>query len=154
MEKIKIKLMCYNHIKNIPEIIYHSTAYYDSKIEKLKKNMNMYKYLDYLLYSSHEIQKLTYKINKKKKINIFGEKFVENNGNKCSTIYKDKIIPLQSYFLVKDISKEDKENKIFEILLLELEDISDRSYMFSECKSLIELSNFEIKGIIMNEKNF
>ena len=91
----------------------------------------------YLFYSFHGIQKLRYKINKEDKINIFGDEFVGNNGNKCSIIYKDKFFPLQPYFLVKDINKEDKENKKFEIFLLELEDISDRSYMFHKCKSLL-----------------
>ena len=31
---------------------------------------------------------------------------------------------------MKDINKNDKENKKLEILLLELEDIKDKSYMF------------------------
>ena len=31
---------------------------------------------------------------------------------------------------MKDINKTDKENKKLEILLLELEDIKDKSYMF------------------------
>ena len=59
----------------------------------------MFKYIDYLLYSSHEIQKLIYNINNEEQIKIFGEEFVGNNENKCSIIYEDKILPLQSYFL-------------------------------------------------------
>ena len=104
--------------------------------------MNIYKYIDYLFYSSHEILKLIYKIDSPNKIRIFGEEFVGNNGNKCSIIYKDNIIPLSSYFLINDINKEDKINKKFEILLLEFEDISDRSYMFYDCKSLIIFPKF------------
>ena len=109
----------------------------------------MYKCIDYLLYSSHKIQKLTYKIVNKSKIKIFGEQFIGNNENKCAIIYKDKIIPLQSFFLFKDINREDKENQKLEILLIELEDISDRSYMFHNCFSLVEFvefSNFEINN--------
>ena len=56
--------------------------------------MNIHKHIDYLFYSSHEILKLIYKIDSPNKIRIFGEEFVGNNGNKCSIIYKDKIIPL------------------------------------------------------------
>ena len=73
--------------------------------------MNIYKYIDYLFYSSHEILKLIYKIDSPNKIRIFGEEFVGNNGNKCTIIYKDKIIPLQSYFLFKYINEEDKKMK-------------------------------------------
>ena len=72
----------------------------------------MSKYNDYLLYSSHEIRKLLYKINNENKIKIFGKEFVENNTKKCSIIYKDKIIPLQTYLLIRDINKEDQEKKI------------------------------------------
>ena len=36
--------------------------------------MNIYKYIDYLFYSSHEILKLIYKIHSPNKIRIFGMK--------------------------------------------------------------------------------
>ena len=39
--------------------------------------MNIYKYIDYLFYSSHEILKLIYKIDSPNKIRIFGEEFFE-----------------------------------------------------------------------------
>ena len=82
-----------------------------------------------------------------------------NNWNKCSITYKDKIIPLQSYFLFNDINEEDKKNKKFEKLLLELEYISDKSCMFYDCKSLIEFGNYEINkneikdNVIEEEEN-
>ena len=106
----------------------------------------MYRFIKYHFYSSLEIFKLIYKIDNENKIKIFGDEFVGNNENKCSIIYKDNIIPLRSNFLINDINKEDKENKKFEILLLELENISDRSYMFYNCKSLIIFSNFELNN--------
>ena len=71
----------------------------------------MYKYIDYLFYSSHEIQKLIYKINNEDKIKIFGEEFVGNNINKCFIVYNDKIIPLQSYFLISLLLKKTKKIK-------------------------------------------
>ena len=92
--------------------------------------MNMHKYIDYLFNSSHEIYKMIYHINNKVKIRIFWEEFVCKNRSKCSIIYKDKIFPLQSYFLIKDINKEYRGNKIFQMLLLELEDISDKVICF------------------------
>ena len=36
--KLRIKLICYNHIKNIPPIFTHLPKYYGYKIEKFKKN--------------------------------------------------------------------------------------------------------------------
>ena len=145
-ENIMIKLICYNHNSDINKIKKDFQTNIDveiEEIEKIKKNMNMYNIIDYLFYTSNEIQKLIYKIGDEDTIKIFGEQFVSNNKNKCSIIYKDKIMPLQSYFLFKDINKEDKENKKIEILLLELEDISDRSYMFYHCKSLVEFCHFD-----------
>ena len=150
IEKLKIKLICYNHISDIHKI-FHSLQIYE--IEKFKKNKNMYKFIDHPLFSTHEIQKLIYKIDNKNKIKIFGEEFVTNNSNKCLIIYKNKIIPLQSYFLFKDINIEDKKNKKFEILLYELEVISDRSYMFSDCKSLFEFANCEINNQEIKDKS-
>ena len=102
----------------------------------------MYRFIKYHFCSSLGIFKLIYKIDNENKIKIFGDEFVVNNGNKCSIIYKDNIIPLSSYFLINDINKEDKINKKFEILLLEFEDISDRSYMFYDCKSFIIFPKF------------
>ena len=143
IEKIKFKLICYNHIKEISRIFYYSLEYNAYKFEKFKKNMNMNRYIDYF----HEKQKLIYNIDNEDKIKIFGEEFIINNRNKLSIIYKDNIIPLSSYFLINDINKEDKENKKFQILLLELENISDRSYMFYDCKSLVKfaINKSEIK---------
>ena len=150
---MKIKLICYNHIPGYNNIFRYLPVNEYNDIKKFKKNMNMHRFIDYFI-PSYEIQKLVYKIdNNKDKINIFGEKFVRNNGNKCYIIYKDKIISLQSYFLVKDISQEDKENKKFEIILLELEYISDRSYMFYNCNSLIEVNaDINKNKIVYNEK--
>ena len=104
--------------------------------------MNMYRFIKYHFYSSHEIFKLIYKIDNENEINIFGDELVGNNENKFSIIYKDNILPLRSYFLINDVNKKAKENKKFEILLLEFEDISDRSYLFYNCKSLVIFPKF------------
>ena len=160
IETEKFKLLCYNHTLDNNEIP-EEFPFYDylkfNSLKTIKKNMNMniYKYIDYLFYSSHEILKLIYKIDSSNKIRILGEEFV---GNKCTIIYKDKIIPLQSYFLFNDINEEDKKNEKFEILLLELEYISDKSCMFYDCKSLIEFGNYEInkneiKDNVIEEEN-
>ena len=151
IEKIKFKLISYNHISNLNKIQKELPITKHYKIERLKyiKNMNMYKFIKYLFNKCHEIQKMIYKISDEDKIKIFGEEFVGNNGNKCLIIYRDKIFPLQTYFLIKDIDKEDKDNKKFEIILLELEEISDISYMFFNCKLLIEFIASEENGNII-----
>ena len=158
-ENLKIKLISYRDDNKFPRIFHDLLRLYISKIEKIKKNMNMYGCVDYLFYKSHEVQKLIYNIDDEGFIRIFGNKFVEKYGNKCSIIYKDKIIPLQSNFLNKDINKEDIYNKKFEILLLEFEFIRDRSYMFYDCESLVEFFNFEmndneIKDNIIERENY
>ena len=121
--------------------------------------MNMYKFIEYLYYSSHEKLILIYNVDKEDQIKIFGEEFIGSNGNKCSIIYQNKIIPFESYILVKNIDKDDKNKNIFEIVLLELEDISNKSYMFFQCTSLVELDKFElnedeIKGNKIEEEKY
>ena len=124
-----------SHITDIKEKYHNATRNIEFEIEKFNKNVNK--------YSLSLILLLLYKIDNEDKIKIFGEEFVGNNGNKYSIIYKDIIFPLQSYFLIKDINKEDKENKKFEILLLELEDITDRSYIFYNCILLVEFVEYD-----------
>ena len=159
IEKFKIKLICYNHHPDIDKISYFLTKYKYYEIEKLKRNIYMFRFIDYLFHSSYEIIRLIYNIGKEDKIQIFGEEYVGINGNKCSILYRNKIIPLQSHFLIKEINKEDKANKKFEILLFELEVITERSYMFANCKLLDKFGDFEIvksKGkdnLIEEEKN-
>ena len=144
-KKIKFKLICYNKIQDINIILkYKPNFKHFFEVKKFKKLMIMYQFFDYFLASSGEILRLMYKIDNEDKIQIFGDEYSGNNGNKCSIIYKDKIFPLQSYFLLNNIDKDDKKNKKFEILLLELEDISDRSYMLYICELLVEFANFEI----------
>ena len=111
----------------------------------------------------HKKIKMAYKTDikddSKEEIQIFGEEFVEKNRNKCSLIYKDKEFPFQKYFFVKDIDNEDKCNKKIEILLLEYEDITDRSFMFTDCYLLEELISFkdyyeELKELSENIENY
>ena len=99
---------------------------------------------------------MVYKIKQKEdKIRIFGEEFVELNEEKCNIIYRNKIFPLQEYFLIEDIDEQDKKEHKFELYLNELEDIKDRSYMFCECDSLIEFSlfNYNQKESSSNDRN-
>ena len=55
--------------------------------------------------------------NEEEKINIFGEKFVENNKDKCKYIYENKEFELTKEF---DLTNYNKSNEILEIKLFNL----------------------------------
>ena len=75
----------------------------------------------------------------KEKIRIFGEYFVKNNKDKCKVIYKEKENELKEFF--EDISTN-YNHKDDIILKLRIKDIiTDVSYMFYECDSLLLFPN-------------
>ena len=137
--KIKIKLICYNNLSYIHDKTKNEKSLYKfKKTNKFKKYINRYIYSQHLKISANEISEMVYKIKPgRNKIQIFGKKFVENNRDKCFILYKDKIRYLETYFQVKDINKEDEQLKL---LLTGLNDVSNRSYMFQECDSLVEFT--------------
>ena len=80
---------------------------------------------------------IRYKINKNSNyIKIFGRDFINKNKNICNIIYNNKVYKLMEYFDYNDVYKI---NDILEIKLLGINDITDLSYMFSNCTSLISL---------------
>ena len=92
------------------------------------------------------IIKIIYKKNKKEKIRIFGDEFVERNKKKCVIMVNGKQRELCTH-INEDEFKEDK----FNIELIEKETITDMSYMFSNCSSLIYLpniSNWNMKNVV------
>ena len=106
-----------------------------------KINLNNYiSYVNPLLYTYYN---LLYKNEpNKERIKIFGEKFVHNNKDKCIIICNDIILPLQEYLSINNndhffINKNDSRIKI---LLIELENIKNKSYMFHDCVALEQFS--------------
>ena len=86
----------------------------------------------------------------KEKIRIFGRIFVKNNKDKCKIIYNKKIFELKEYF--HDIDNNYNNNDPIKLILCLDINITDMSFMFSGCDSLIsfeELSNF----FIFNEES-
>ena len=80
---------------------------------------------------------IKYKINKEdEEINIFGENFVKNNKDKCKFIYEDKEYELNSKFSLANI---DKSKDILEIKLTGIQNVTDMSYLFFGCRSLISI---------------
>ena len=79
---------------------------------------------------------IRYKIKNEKRIRIFGNKFVENNKNRCKVKVKEEIIEIKEYYY---INEDEKENEYLDILLIGINNIIDMSYMFSNCSSLSSL---------------
>ena len=65
-------------------------------------------------------------------IQIFGDKFVKNNKEKCKIIIDNKEKEICSMIYSKD-------KNIIEIKIIEIKNITNMSYMFDECSSLISL---------------
>ena len=146
--KLKIELICLCDFFNFNEMFRGCYTLYQLNEVKTNKG-NSFNYVEYLKCSIYREIKIIYNIETNENIiRIFGSYFVNNNKEKCIIIYKDKIFPLKESFSIKDIDKEDKE---LEILLLEFENITDRSYMFHNCSLLKRFPEEEIKEIKNNE---
>ena len=80
---------------------------------------------------------------------MFGSNFVDNNNKqKCKIIYNNIEYELQEY--LNDIDKKNINDKII-IKLKGIKNITDMSYMFSGCYSLLSLpdiSKWDISNII------
>ena len=81
---------------------------------------------------------IIYNINNSNEIKIFGKEFVKNNINKCEIIFEGRKQKISEYFKITDNIKEKGKLKI---KLKEIETISNMSYLFSGCLSLIEIED-------------
>jgi surface protein len=142
----------------------------NSKVVGLCVNKKIYKfnkqtYLNSCINKSKKKEHLNemtiqYEINNKDNDNkdentlvIFGLDFAKNNKDKCNLIIDGKIYPLQ--FKIK-INKA-KTERILTIKLQEKEPITDMSFMFYNCKSLISLpdiSKWDISNVIYMKSMF
>ena len=116
---------CYNYMKN---------KYDKENIEKIN--------LQPSINNEEEYIKIKYKIDKKQEITkIFGNRFVENNKDKCKIIIDDTKYNLTDY--LSDLILKNhkiKNDNTFEIKLVGINDINDESYMFYYCTSLISIT--------------
>ena len=69
-----------------------------------------------------------------KDVNIFGSNFIENNKNICKMVIDNK-----EYEITNDFDVENYNNNLLKIKLKGINKITNMSYMFSECSSLISL---------------
>ena len=77
---------------------------------------------------------IIYNIKNKEYIRLFGAEFVENNKNICKMIIDNKV-----YEIKKDYNVKIYNNNKLEIKLKGVNNITNMSYMFSECSSLSSL---------------
>ena len=77
--------------------------------------------------------------NNDNKIRIFGEKFVNNNKDKCRLSIYDNEYELCEY-INKDIIPENSD--VLEIRLIETSQVTNLSNMFSYCDTLLSISDF------------
>ena len=73
-----------------------------------------------------------------KEIRIFGDKFVENNKDKCKIIINGNEFKLTSHL---EINTRQLNDNIFEIKLKEIRNITNMSYMFNEYDDYMLLSS-------------
>ena len=76
---------------------------------------------------------IIYKTENKSRIRIFGEQFIKNNKKNCKIIIENKEQDISEYINVNEKITNLK------IKLKEIKTITNMSYMFSDCKSLISL---------------
>ena len=106
----------------------------DNKNITLKENENK-DIFNTISNTKSNIFRMQYKIDDVKKLQIFGEDFVKNNQNNCKIIINGKYLELCKY-----IDKQYMEDDILEIELKEIKTITNMSYMFEGCESLLFLS--------------
>ena len=83
---------------------------------------------------------MIYKIPKNQKfVKIFGIEFVNNNKNICKIVVDDKMYELQEKFDINNNNKKDNIN----IVLNGINNLSNLSYMFSGCTTLISLPDID-----------
>ena len=92
---------------------------------------------------------IIYKINPNiTHIKLFGNKFVENNKNKCKILINNKIQDIIEYININDIIDLKKyDDNILLIKLIETSKIIKMNSMFSDCKSLISLPDISFWDI-------
>ena len=115
-------------------------------MNKINKNNNSYT----LINKNKEINEITiqYKTNYyDRNIRLFGENFVKNNKNLCKIIVENKEYDLCEYYSIKNLKLN---NNKFEIKLKGIKNVTNMSYIFSDCSklsSLPDISKWDTKNV-------
>ena len=93
--------------------------------------LTLEEYLNHPFFSEYNCICINYKVDTNVGIHLFDEKFIKNNKNNCKIKYKNKYYELKSNFETLE--------EILEIQLIG--HITNMSYMFSDCSSLLFISD-------------
>ena len=96
---------------------------------------------------SKDEMRIKYKIDNPKEIRLFGDKFVENNKNKCKIIIDKNEEKLIAWW---EIDKTYKNEEFLEITLNGLTKVTNMSHIFNGCSTLIsfdDISNLDMKNV-------
>ena len=105
-------------------------------MNKLNKIFNIYKVMNSKEEINNELVMRYYVSKNDKYINIFGNEFVKRNKYLCKIIHEGNEYELTDIFNVENYKKE-----YLEIKLKRLNYITDLSYMFYNCFSLLSVTN-------------
>ena len=145
IDNLLVNNIDYKIINNINEILCYNKKLLN-EIDKIideeqidKKIINTINLFNKATEKNKTKNIIKYKIKKgDKKVKIFGNKFVKNNINNCKIIYEKKEYDLMQYF---DINDYKMDNNILKIELKIINKITDMSYMFDSCETLLYLSS-------------
>ena len=100
--------------------------------EDVDERLNWDDYFNHPFFQKENIF-LEYETKGEERVKIFGNRFVENNKNKCKIIFENKELELQEYL-------ENTSNKTkLDLILTNIDDITDMGYLFYHCSSLVSL---------------
>ena len=127
-----VEILKQNIFPNIIEINLDNNNIIKKEIEEIKmmieKNKNKKNKIECII---------NYYVNEDNtQIRLFGEEFIKKNLDNYEIKFNRESIKIKEHFLVK-------EKGYFKIKLNQIKTVSDMSYMFYECSSLLSLSNME-----------
>ena len=123
-------------------MIYYIPDYY------LYKDKYIYDYIFGKILSSED-----YYVKNKKR--ILGEYFCRNNKNKGKLIINNKKLCLQEFIEIKKIvDKDESTRKKIKIKMVLNKNLYNKSYMFKDCKTLLELKINNNLEYIEDDENF
>ena len=147
MKSYKENCRNYETLKNVNEI---KNNFYED-LSQINNDQNLKtKVLNILnIYNKMNISEISQKYNEielfyninnedkiEGKINIFGQKFVNNNINKCKLLFQNRQYNLMENFDIKNLNVH-----VLELKLIGFESITNMSHIFDNCNSLSPLSN-------------
>ena len=99
----------------------------------LREILNMNEYINPIYDKMRTKAEIRLRYDKNENIRILGDKFVENNINNFEMIVNNKSMKLQTHYT--PINNQ--------IILRQINNITDLSYMFYECTNLLSISNID-----------